>query len=583
MQRFRIRRLASEPALFDEIEFYDGLNLILGEKWSESDTRGRKVNGVGKTLCVEFIQFGLLKKFSDSRLAKIPEDVLPPAQKIVLELEIGNRPVRITRTVEDESRPIIAVDGRRGRMMDSLEDGLELLSALLFDTADGPIRPTFRELFSLLAREEDSEFKDILAQGDYPANLRPHLYLLGLPLPLYDQLGRVKKSVQSAKELVNRFKQRLTDHGRVTVDAARAELNKAEASVSEIAAALDALEAEPAIAKRQDELIRIESELETLRAQRQAVNYQLEQIAAVPKFERIDERDIELVYESFKNGLGALIAKELRDVISFKERIEEFQGSLLNTRRGELTNQRSALNRRISTLAREYAALVRSLDSSGVLSELKLGVRAAQEHAADYYARREAERNHREAVAEADEGLDEWNDLSSELRKALEALQDSVRSVESTILDIHETIMGDRSASFDIVSVPKLSRREPLEFRLRIVDDGSHSVNRTKVFIYDWALVLNRETSRRHPEFLLHDNLFDVDQDTLVRSLNFVQARGEHDCDFQYILTLNRDKIENEERRKEIQFDVDLYRRARFTKERPFLRRAYQERAKART
>jgi hypothetical protein len=65
------------------------------------------------------------------------------------------------------------------------------------------------------------------------------------------------------------------------------------------------------------------------------------------------------------------------------------------------------------------------------------------------------------------------------------------------------------------------------------------SVDRTKVFIYDMALMINSHTKVRHPLFLIHDNIFDVDQDTLVESLNYLAERETDGIDFQYILTLN--------------------------------------------
>ena len=114
-------------------------------------------------------------------------------------------------------------------------------------------------------------------------------------------------------------------------------------------------------------------------------------------------------------------------------------------------------------------------------------------------------------------------------------------------------------------------------FDMRTYDDGSHSVERTKVFIYDMALLFNEHTRVRHPKLLIHDNIFDVDQDTLVQSLNFLKIQEEKFDDFQYILTLNRDKIENEERRKLIQLDIPGHKIASFTKQNKFLKKDYKE------
>lgn len=84
-------------------------------------------------------------------------------------------------------------------------------------------------------------------------------------------------------------------------------------------------------------------------------------------------------------------------------------------------------------------------------------------------------------------------------------------------------------------------------------------------------------TRKRHSLFLVHDNIFDVDQDTLVQCLNYVYKLEEYFPDFQYILTLNRDKIEEEERRNKINMDIDEHEVAVFTKVSKFLKRNYQE------
>jgi uncharacterized protein YydD (DUF2326 family) len=137
--------------------------------------------------------------------------------------------------------------------------------------------------------------------------------------------------------------------------------------------------------------------------------------------------------------------------------------------------------------------------------------------------------------------------------------------------------MGNRECSFDVETMNKSRNKEVVKFSLRIFDDGSHSIERTKVFIYDMALMFTESTRQRHPKLLIHDNIFDVDQDTLVQSLNYLARQEEGYEDFQYILTLNRDKIENEENQKKIRLDIAEHTRASFTKQKKFLRKHYQE------
>jgi uncharacterized protein YydD (DUF2326 family) len=137
--------------------------------------------------------------------------------------------------------------------------------------------------------------------------------------------------------------------------------------------------------------------------------------------------------------------------------------------------------------------------------------------------------------------------------------------------------MGNKECSFLIQTIDKDQSKTPIEIHMRIYDDGSRSVNRTKVFIYDMALMFNIYTNLRHPLFLIHDNIFDVDQDTLVQCLNYLGKQEEKGLEFQYILTLNRDKIEGEERKRLINIDIDSHKVASFTKKNKFLKKDYQE------
>jgi uncharacterized protein YydD (DUF2326 family) len=138
---------------------------------------------------------------------------------------------------------------------------------------------------------------------------------------------------------------------------------------------------------------------------------------------------------------------------------------------------------------------------------------------------------------------------------------------------MHDYVFGNRRSSFEI-EVSK--RKEVLKFELRADSDGSHSINREKVFIYDFALLINPETSKHHPGFLVHDNIFDVDQDTLIQSINYIGENIGLLSGRQYILTINSDKFSGSDLEL-LNINLNDYSRAAFTKENRFLKMQYQE------
>jgi uncharacterized protein YydD (DUF2326 family) len=164
--------------------------------------------------------------------------------------------------------------------------------------------------------------------------------------------------------------------------------------------------------------------------------------------------------------------------------------------------------------------------------------------------------------------------LISDIEEELYKNQETLKSFKETILNIHEKIMGNREAHFEIKTT---KNQGVIDFIMRIDDDGSHSTERMKVCIYDYSLMLNEYTRKNHPGFLIHDNIFE-DDDSIEKSLNFLfEYNSKMPNEFQYIVTLNSDLIESASRNGKLLFDVKEVKRAQFTKENRFLGLKYTE------
>lgn len=123
----RLDRLYSTPAVFDEITFTSGVNLILGEP-SEHNA---KTNGVGKSIAIEFLNFGPLSKYSTSRVSKIPEEVFPVDVEVRVDVTINGKSLTICISREGESSPKSLMDDVE-QVFSKLDDALQFMSALAF-------------------------------------------------------------------------------------------------------------------------------------------------------------------------------------------------------------------------------------------------------------------------------------------------------------------------------------------------------------------------------------------------------------------------------------------------------------------
>ena len=580
INRIRLNRLYSENNVIEEIIFHDGVNIILGEKYDNSSVKGRKTNGVGKSMSIEFLDFCFLNDYDKSRIVKIPKEVFPLEENVILEFDIGLEAVTIKRNRKQADKPIIIREGKTVSF-DKIQDARDYLAGIIFSKLNGKKVPSFRNLFSILMRDERSEFTDIIKCHDLtkkiPDDLSAHLYLLGFSLETYKNTIETIKEIEAVSTVLTKEKKELTQNGKKKISDVRAELNALEDELQKLDDAIESFKTNESFDSMEADLIELEDLLDQLRKRQKALRYDYEKIRKMPKPEQIDDREIELVYNQFKSELGNAIVKSLNEVVGFKNKIEEFQRTLVNQKAKELEVQLKNISEQIRVLDDEYSEKLKIIDKKGVLKNLKVSLKIYEakkevtSHTKFLFEQYEKnEKKKRILNLQKTQQLMEIDDEIEQSKKNIDAFTD-------TILQIHEFIMGNKECSFSIQTIDKARRKTPVELILRIYDDGSHSVDRTKVFIYDMALLFNQYTRDRHPLFLVHDNIFDVDQDTLVQCLNYLYKQEEQYQDFQYILTLNRDKIESEEQRKLIKMSIDEHQVAVFTKEKKFLRRNYQE------
>ena len=580
IKRIRFNRLSSENNIFDEIVFHDGINLILGEKYDESTTRGRKTNGVGKSMSIEFLDFCLLSDYDKSRIARIPEEIFPYDEDVILDMEIGGEAVSIKRNRKNADKPIIIRNGTAIGFK-KLQDAKAYMTELIFSELTGKEVPSFRTLLSVLIRDEKSQFADILKCHDLskriPDDLTTHLFMLGISLESYKRVLNTIGDIEKNSVLLNKVKNEITENGSKKMADVKAEINALEGELLQLEEAMDSFKTNDAFNMMETELVELENMLTQLRQRQKVLKREYEKIKTLPKPEQVDDSEIELVYNQFKENLGTAVVKTLNEVVGFKNRVEEFQRVLVNQKAKELENQLSEIAKQIRTLDDQYAEKIKVIDKKGVLRNLKTSLKI-YEGKRDAFAHTQFLFDQYDSYDKQQKRLKlQKSQELMEIDSEIDALRNELKAFMATISNTHEAIMGNMECSFEVKTKNTARGKTPVDISLRIFDDGSHSVDRTKVFIYDMSLLFNEYTRQRHPLFLVHDNIFDVDQDTLVQCLNFAYKQEERFSDFQYILTLNRDKIENEERLRLINMDVDAHRVAVFTKESKFLKHNYQE------
>jgi uncharacterized protein YydD (DUF2326 family) len=554
--------------------FEEGLNLILGEK----DESSNKTNGVGKSLCIEFINFALLKQASDSRVKKIPKAIFSPQTNICLDIIVGNEQITIKRSLQNAERPTFYLK-QRSIEFQKLEDATSYLGKKLFGNNDRN-SPSFRSMMGPLIRDERSEFKSLVACYDtnkrIPDDYAPYLYLLGINIEIYTTIKLVINEIDELTKHIKKIKDDVELLRQKDIDDARSDMNELESEVKEISRSIDALENISGYEFVKDDIIYLEKTIDDLRREKSILRSKYLRSKPIVDASKIDSCEIREFYEQMRKGLGDQIKRELDEVYEFKKKIDDFQNQLIYQRRDEIRKKIGTIDSQLDVLDEKYKEKLSVLDQQGDLKNLKQTYSAHQSKFDEASQLKAFISKYDEFELQKQRAKTKKEQELLNLQSAIQESNGTLDSLEETILGTHEYIQGNRKASFE---VKPTSKKQVVEITMRIDDDGSHSVEREKVFIYDICLLLNDHTSASHPGFLIHDNIFDVDQDTLTKSLDYLVNKARFGRNKQYILTLNADRLENTIVDSEL---LDLLKpavRATFTKAegRRFLKTKYQE------
>jgi uncharacterized protein YydD (DUF2326 family) len=561
-----------EPIVFDE-----GLNFIVGEK-SDDKKEGNKMNGVGKSLLIESINFCLLKKIDESRVSKISDIDVDPSIYFCLKLEIEStdkiKIVEIRRNRIEKSDIVFFVDDEYKSM--KFDEAKKYLDFLFFEDSQVELRPSFRSLLSILIREEDTRFNDILRPYNksnlevFEELVKPHLYLFNVDLALLDRIKIVSAEAKLLTKSIQSLKKEMTSRG-IDEKTIVSYLNDLKDNVEKLSLANDELKSAEGQKQVQAQLSDFEIRVEKLLTERAGKELLIKKIKSLPSVEKIDTKKIQSVYNNFKVGLGDVVKKSFEEVLAFKEEVDSFQKVLMTEKLSSLNKEVAEIDAKIAIIENESSKLYAYLGAKEKIDNLKTTLKLEAEKRTELdrisstYELWMSQKEKRKSLKK------KKLDLVEQFNVVLFAIQETVESFEADLMKIHEHIAGNKHCQFDMKV--NESSQQFIEFDYRIKLDGSSGINRIKTFIYDTLLLVNKYTKQRHPGFLIHDNIFaSAGKDDMEKSLNYLFELSKKNR-FQYILTINKDEFEA----GKFQFDVEKLTKAEFTRKEPFLGFEYSE------
>ena len=552
-----IRELKSDLQSFKALTFGPGLNVILADK-SPDATDLQSRNGAGKTSLVELVHFLF---GADAKPRSIFRSEALSGWTFSASVDIGERTCSISRTGKRANR--VQIDGDIGgwpvagqhELLNSShqftnDQWKDALGALWFglpvDTAADRFRPTFRSLFSFVARRQESggfqqpmQHSTMQQRWDRQATV---CYLSGLDSTLPGRFQELHNQEKLAKDL--RKAATSGELGRFFGRAAelRTQLTLADARAGRLRKQLDEFQVVSEYRELEREASEITGQINELNVENIVDQDLIRELrGSLATEDAPANQDLTKLYDEVGIVLSDLPRRRIEEVERFHRTVVENRRSHLGSEITSAEQRIVARDRRKDGLDQRRAQIMSLLRSGGAL-EHYTGLR-------EELGRAEAESEMLKARLETAERFESTRtELNMERARLVKALQDDIHErdgiVRDAILSFEELSRSlyERAGSLTIADTPGGP-----QFEVHISGERSKGITNMQIFCFDLMLTRIGTQRGRWPGFLIHDShLFDgVDERQVAKALQLGAQRADEDG-FQYIVTMNSDSVPTE-------------------------------------
>lgn len=538
-----LHKLGSSDSRFRTLVFQDGMNILLADRTSES-TMGDSRNGAGKTSFVKLLRY-LLGGSLDASLKNVDLRDHTFNASIIVE----DSPTMIERPISPMTT--ITVDGSSWRV----EKWKARLGTEAFSLPPEVAQPTVGQLAGQLVR---TYFQDAIKTFPRESSIDSGIrigYLLGFSPEVLDKAVEVAALKKHRQELRNVIKSGALPSLSLEDAELRARLAQARARRQHLRDDLAAFKVDEQYSDHQREADDLSAQLRILNESALALRRRQTEIEQVTEAEQptLFMESAPVAPETRLRELYDEVGLLLPDTVTRRfDEVAEFHASVIRNRqfflRSELEstkNQLRSVEEEIHRVDAERAKVMDLLEQSMALETFR-AAEADLSRLESSIADLEQRLKQAEALAEGQLRL---KAMSLQAETALRA----ERSERASLLDdamalfsrLGEEIYDDRSVSLLI----EPTKEGVLKVVPKIDGDASTGISEVKIFLLDIVCLISAIRIGRAPRLLVHDSLlYDSMDDRQVASCLNIGARLADEHGFQYIVTMNSDRLEAVER-----------------------------------
>lgn len=550
MAALKIKRVRANKGSFKEVEFLEGLNIVIADRGADATSRDSR-NGVGKSTLIEVIHFCLGSSLTRRHVIHQLRDT---DWAFTLDLQIGDREVSVYRSLEDASHVTLSGSTQdlpglhaakvslSGEIQVSAKSWKDCLGEVTFGVTEQVAAvknsPSFRSLIPYFARSGRDAYLDAFTTSRQIRSWQKQVYssfLVGLNWRhasewqvLKDQEIQVKvPAPESAAHKRANLASLENERARLVSDQVRL---KQQVTSFRVVPEYAAIESETRqITSRMRDLVNESAILS------QMISRYEEQMSSE------SPGDLDRVRDIFGEA-GLLfpesVNRELSDVIRFHNSVTAHRREYLHNEITRLRARSSEIGDELALLDSQRANKIHLLNDGGAVEELG---------ALQFRLGRTQER-----LDEVEKKIGKLESVAAE-----EATVASGRQalLSRALLDRAERRPKWSTVISEFINATRYLYGEPGElnfglnengftFETKMQRRGSNGVELMAIYAYDISLAQIWQKAENRPGFLMHDSLMfeGVDERQIALALEYGRDRAVAN-NFQYIAIINSDNL----------------------------------------
>lgn len=530
-----LHELGSSDSRFKVLTFHNGMNILLADK-TDTSKSGDSRNGAGKTSFVRLFRYLLGGRLDDS--LKSPE-MSAFAFWAALGIDGTSGTTRVERPISPQTK--VRVDGKEGSLDDWKKEVAEF-----FQLPADTVRPTVGQLVGQLIRDYFLDpLKTFAVESSWESGARIG-YFLGFSPEILSKGGQISALEKNRKAL----KKAISDGalGSVSLNEAelRARLAQSRQRRSRLERDLSGFRVDDQYSDHQAEADRLTHAIRDLNDEGVTLEQRKRDLELAMEEERPAESGVETANQL--RSMYAEIGVVLPDAVTRRfDEVSDFHSSVVRNRRIYLEAERASVVARLNAIARERTDLDQSRSEVMNLLNDSMALetfRSAEKELMELDSMiADLERQLELVQSVSDTGLhlrSIMTEAESSLRAEMAERESSLEEAISLFQELGQEIYDDRSVSLLVEATSK----GVLKVVPKIDGDASAGILGVKTFLLDLVCVVTAIKHGRAPRVLVHDSLlFDSMDDRQVASCLNIGARLADEIGFQYIVTMNSDRL----------------------------------------